>query len=92
LSILETAEVIRRASLFIGVDSGPAHMANAMGTPGVVLLGRYEAFDQYMPYTGRFAREEAARVIQWPEPAREIPVDHVFDAATSLCPAKVLAA
>ena len=52
LSILETAEVIRRARLFIGVDSGPAHIANALEVPGIVLLGTYGFFRQYTPFTG----------------------------------------
>ena len=54
-SILETAEVIRRARLFIGVDSGPAHLANAVRAPGVVLLGRYGYFRRYMPFSGHYA-------------------------------------
>jgi heptosyltransferase-3 len=58
LSILETAEVIRRAALFIGIDSGPAHLANAVGTPGVVLLGNYANFQHYMPYSGGYANGE----------------------------------
>ena len=41
LSIQQTAEVMRRAALFIGIDSGPAHIANAVGSPGVILLGGY---------------------------------------------------
>ena len=40
-SIAEMAEIIRRAALFIGIDSGPAHLANAVKIPGVILLGRY---------------------------------------------------
>ncbi|HTZ35084.1 MAG TPA: glycoside hydrolase family 99-like domain-containing protein [Stellaceae bacterium] len=55
LPILQTAEVIRRARLFIGVDSGPAHLANAVRTPGVVLLGHHGYFRQYMPFNGFFA-------------------------------------
>jgi len=54
LPILQTAEVIRRARFFIGVDSGPAHVANALRTPGVVLIGRYSVFRQYMPFNGFF--------------------------------------
>ena len=55
LAILETAEVIRRARLFVGIDSGPAHLANAVRTAGVVLLGRLGIFRQYMPFTGFYA-------------------------------------
>ncbi len=57
LPLLQTAEVIRRASLFIGIDSGPAHFANAVRTPGVVLLGRHAGARQYTPYTGFFASD-----------------------------------
>src|SRR5690606_26937399 len=39
LSILETAEVIKRGKYFIGLDSGPSHLANATGTFGFILMG-----------------------------------------------------
>ena len=54
LSILETAETIRRAVLFVGIDSGPAHLANAVSTPGVILLGDFVNFRNYMPYSGGY--------------------------------------
>ncbi len=37
-SLLETAEILRRCDLYIGNDSGPAHLAAAMGTPCVTLF------------------------------------------------------
>lgn len=63
LSLLETAEVIRRAKLFIGVDSGPAHLANAVGTYGIILIGHYRAFCNYMPYSGWYKSGENAHII-----------------------------
>ncbi len=39
LSIRETAALIAQAGLFIGGDSGLAHLAVALGTPTVVLFG-----------------------------------------------------
>lgn len=63
LSIMESAEVIRRARLFVGVDSGPAHMANAARTPGVILLGDLPPFSNYMPYSGYYA-QGGARIIR----------------------------
>ncbi len=82
LSLLETAEVIRRSALFVGVDSGPAHLANATRTPGVVLLGRYRAFSRYMPYTGCYAEGVSVAGILFNEngPASEIPVQRVMEA------------
>ena len=79
LSLLETAEVIRRASLFVGIDSGPAHMANAVGTPGVILLGHYRHWHRYMPYSGDYANGANAEIVYGDGPASTIAVDEVFD-------------
>jgi heptosyltransferase-2 len=38
LPILVTAEIIRSARLFAGTNSGPAHMARAVGTPGLIFF------------------------------------------------------
>lgn len=79
LAPTETAEVIRRAALFVGVDSGPAHLANAVGTPGVVLLGRYHRYERYMPYSGGYADGSRADLVRGGEgrPARDIPLEAV---------------
>lgn len=55
LSILETAGVIRGALLLIGIDSGPAHPANAVETPGVIVLEEHLFFARYMPFAGPYA-------------------------------------
>jgi ADP-heptose:LPS heptosyltransferase len=39
ISIIESAEVIKRAQLFIGADSGPLYIAQAVGTPTIGLFG-----------------------------------------------------
>lgn len=80
LSILETAEVIRRAMLFVGIDSGPAQMANAVGTQGVILLGHYRAFTRYMPFSGAYSDGTRANIIYGDGPASVITVDQVFRA------------
>lgn len=77
LSIVETAEVIRRSAAFFGIDSGPAHIANAFERPSVILLGAYAAFPRYMPFTGYLRENASQMVIQWPAPSAEIPVDEV---------------
>lgn len=77
LSLLELAEIIRRSSGFIGVDSGPAHFANAFERPSVVLLGRYRIFDAYMPYTGYLRVHADPMVLKWPGSPAEIPVEEV---------------
>lgn len=64
LSILQTAEVIRRANYFIGIDSGPAHLANAVGTFGILLIGRLNEFVNQMPYSGTYQSGENAVIIR----------------------------
>jgi len=39
LPLAATAQLLRNASLFVGADSGIAHLAVALGTPTVVLFG-----------------------------------------------------
>ena len=43
LSLAETAAVLRRARLFVGTDSGLAHLAVALEAPTVVLFGPSDA-------------------------------------------------
>ncbi len=77
LSLIELAEVIRRSSGFIGIDSGPAHLANASMRPSVVLLGRYRAFDWYNPYTGFLRINADEMLIHCEGPVSNISVDDV---------------
>ncbi len=81
LSILETAEVIRRADVFIGIDSGPAHLANAVGTYGIVLLGDYGPFTRYRPYSGGYGDGSNVEILYAEKgPAATIPVQRVLEA------------
>lgn len=84
LPLLQTAEVINRARLFIGIDSGPAHFANALKTPGVVLLGRYYYFRHYSPFTGFYAGPSPLVKIlhHLTGPARELTTAEVIEAVS----------
>ncbi|HEX4997913.1 MAG TPA: glycosyltransferase family 9 protein [Terriglobia bacterium] len=78
--VLATAELLRRARLFIGIDSGPAHLANAVGTPGLILLGRYRIFQRYVPYTGLYGDGVRALILQHHEECEFTPVHVVLEA------------
>ncbi len=81
LNLLETGEVIRRAELFIGIDSGPAHLANAVGTYGIIMIGKLENFINHIPYSGRYKSGENALILRNTEgPSSEIPVERVIEA------------
>jgi ADP-heptose:LPS heptosyltransferase len=38
-NFIESAEIIRRASIYIGSDSGPLHLASAVNTPTIAIFG-----------------------------------------------------
>jgi ADP-heptose:LPS heptosyltransferase len=78
LSIMETAEVIRRAAYFIGIDSGPAHMANALRTPSLILLGRFRGHD-WCPYEGYFRERADARLLRHKEPVAALSAGAVIE-------------
>jgi heptosyltransferase III len=78
LSILESAEVIRRARLFIGIDSGPAHLANAVGTPGVILMGSYLGFNKYNPFSGSYGNRKNVAIVYTEGSVANVPLDKVL--------------
>ncbi len=80
LSIMETAEVIRRARLFIGIDSGPAHLANAMRTQGIILMGEFRGLKRYMPYSGPYETGELCDLILADGPVAFLPLASVLEA------------
>lgn len=49
LSLPETAALFAKASLFIGVDSGPAHIAAAVGCPVVSVFSVANSVEQWAP-------------------------------------------
>jgi lipopolysaccharide heptosyltransferase II len=52
LRLLETAALIERSALFIGSDSGIAHLAAACGTPSVALFGPQDP-RRFRPWSGK---------------------------------------
>lgn len=63
LSLLELAALIRRLNLYLTVDSGPAHIAGALGTPLAVLWGP-GIYEQTAPLAGR----GPVRILRHPVP------------------------
>jgi lipopolysaccharide heptosyltransferase II len=53
ITVAEMAALIERADLFIGADSGPAHLAAAAGTPAVVLFSGTNRARQWRPWGRR---------------------------------------
>jgi heptosyltransferase-2 len=53
LSVLETTALLERADLFLGADSGPAHLAACAGVPSVVLFSGTNRARQWRPWSRR---------------------------------------
>lgn len=57
-SFQEIAHIINDCLFFIGIDSGFAHMANALGKEGIVLIGEYHIEEyvhkRYNPFSGKY--------------------------------------
>ena len=99
LPIREVAEVIRRADLFIGTDSGPAHLADAVGIPGVILYaprrGLQAQVRKWKPEGGYFLallpRRDCGECGEYPCPlsrqqecAASIPIEEALAGAEKL--------
>jgi ADP-heptose:LPS heptosyltransferase len=74
LSIPQLAAAAARLSVFISNDTGPMHIAAAVGTPVVILMQRHPMFDCYIP------PGERHRVVSAPS-ISEITVAQAFEAA-----------
>jgi len=51
LTVTQTAALLERADLFIGADSGPAHLAACVGTRSVVLFSGTNRVGQWRPWS-----------------------------------------
>jgi heptosyltransferase-2 len=52
-TVLQTTAILERADLFIGADSGPAHLAACAGVPSVVLFSGTNHSAQWRPWSRR---------------------------------------
>jgi heptosyltransferase I len=76
----------RRATAMVGLDSGPLHLAAALGKPGVAIFGPTDPA-RHAPYGGSIAVLRSPGAVtsyrRTPEPdpsMREITPDQVFEA------------
>ena len=62
LSLIESAALVAAADAFVGADSGPAHLAAAVGAPAIVLFSGTNRVEQWRPWGERIAalRHETA--------------------------------
>ena len=78
LGIPDLAELIRGAKLYVGNDSGPMHLAAAVGTPIVALWGSSDS-TRWRPWSSDYA------VVQNPFECNPCPGYRCLVAPTPLC-------
>lgn len=78
--LFEIAGIIQKATLFIGVDSGFAHIANAVQTRSIILLGRYRNFLYPMPYNGFFEKNATLLYASHHQTVKNLTSQEVFSA------------
>ena len=66
-NLQELAWIIKNALVFVGVDSGLAHIANAVRAPSLILLGAEGGQSRFEIYSGEFARSNLFRRIWAPD-------------------------
>ena len=76
LNIPQTAALMKRASLYVGLDTGPTHLAAAMGTPVVAMYGPNTP-DRWGPYT------QNARILYKPNSCS--PCTRQYEGVVSSC-------
>jgi len=83
MSLAQFAAALAGARLFVGNDSGPAHMASALARPVVVIFGSSSS-----PIWGPWPRQgsnPAARVVQNPFDCNPCPGDRCYQFARPEC-------
>jgi heptosyltransferase-3 len=81
LSLLECMEIIDNSMLYIGIDSGPAHMANAFNKKGIILLGDYyNGIKNYNPFSGNYGNSNNSNILKADSSVKNINTDVIIKA------------
>lgn len=73
LPVPKLVDAVRHCALFVGCDSGPAHIANAFRKDALVLMGRQRRWDHYNPWTGHFKENRERCVLTQGRALGELP-------------------
>lgn len=78
-SLQEMMKIMKGASFFIGLDSGPTHIANACMVPGLIINGEFLNFKTYMSYSGMYKNSQKVKVLFNDKGiAKDLPFDTVW--------------
>ena len=83
LDLQEIAHLIDTSVLFIGVESGFAHIANALSKNSIILIGYFQRFKNYMVYSGDFARGKNVGLLYYQGKLENLETDEVTEAVNA---------
>jgi heptosyltransferase-3 len=72
------ASLLYHSKFFIGIDSGFAHLANAMRKDGTIILGDLNQFKNYMPYSGKYQEEQQKSIFYYDGKLENLRWEDVF--------------
>ncbi len=75
--IQEICSYVYNSKLFVGVESGFAHIANAYSKNSMILLGKYKDFTNYRPYSGYFEENEKDHLLRYNGQLNKMPFEHI---------------
>jgi ADP-heptose:LPS heptosyltransferase len=81
LSLLEAASIMEASDLYIGNDSGPMHMAAAVGAPTLGLFGpsQYFAYGPWGPRTAKIRAKTLDGLAKQPHYRQRLTHDYMMD-------------
>ncbi|MDD5072416.1 MAG: glycosyltransferase family 9 protein [Candidatus Omnitrophica bacterium] len=89
LALKESGALLKRSALLISCDSGPVHIASAMGTPVIALFGEARpggSSKRWGPYGQGQSPAAAGHIVVGRRKVTDITVDNVFEAVSGkLC-------
>lgn len=83
LNLQEIAHLINDSALFIGVESGFAHVANSLSKNSIIMIGYFNEFKNYMVYSGTFAKGENVSLLYYPGLLEKMDLERVIDEVDS---------
>jgi heptosyltransferase-3 len=78
------AALLAKASFFVGVDSGFAHIANAAKVESLVLMGRHRHFVNHMPYSGPWSSGKGCEILRSTQLVSDLSIDEIRPAVARL--------
>ncbi len=84
ISLPQMIDLINKCRLFIGIESGPAHLANALQKESLIWIGKLANFSHYMPYSGFFQEYAPQQTWYFTKPLHQVSFDELLPSLKNL--------